>query len=151
VLGLDRQPDGAGSGGDVLEQPVQREDQAVLDVRFVGDGGDLVVGPAGPEAGLPRPEVELLELVEPQGRDDAPPVGGAPHPAVVHAHEDAVPRHADVALDRVGTDDGGLAVGGQRVLRRFGRSAAVGDDLGAGHGWQKGGRTGTRRSSLRYL
>ena len=88
----------AGAGGDVLQQPVQGEDQAVLDVGLVGDGGDLVVGPRGSPAGPAGPELELLELVEVQGGDDAAAVGGVADPPVVHAHQHAVAGHPHVAL-----------------------------------------------------
>src|SRR3954453_20811885 len=75
VFGLDGQPHRPGGGGDVVHQPVQSEDQAVLEVGFVGDGGDLVPGPPVPAAGPAGAEVEPLELLQLQRRDDPLAVG----------------------------------------------------------------------------
>ena len=61
------------------------------------------------------------------------PLEVLPDPPVVHADQDAVAGHPDVALDGVRADRGGVAVGRQGVLGRLRGRAAVGDDLEAGH------------------
>ena len=85
-------------------------------------------------AGPARAELELLQLGQVQGRDDAAAVRGVPDLPVVHADQDAVAGHPHVALDGVRADRGGLAVGRQGVLGGLRGRAAVGDDLGPVNG-----------------
>src|SRR6476646_5343814 len=74
---------------------------------------------------LPSAEVEFAQLRQRHLADQAVAVGGAIHPPVVHTHQMPVAGEPNIAFDTVGALFEGQFIGGQRVLRTFGRCATV--------------------------
>jgi hypothetical protein len=117
VLGLDQQPDRPAAVPHRFQQPVEGEQP--------GEVGQFLVGR---EAGMPRAEVQHVELGQRLAADQAAAVAGAVEPAVVHADQVAVAGEPDVALEAVRPVLEGAQVGTQGVLRQRVGSAAVGED-----------------------
>ena len=136
-------------GLDVEAQPGVRRRVAVqllLERHDLGTreplGGDSVIG------GEPAAPVELPQLGQRQLLDVARPVGRPVHRRVVHAHQDPVAGHLQVALEEVGVLLDRQVVGEERVLGRVGAGPTVGEDadgtewlttLGERRGWQRRG------------
>ena len=118
VLGLDGEVERPSGVRDELEEPLEGQHPTAVDAQRVGV-----------DAVVPGPEVELVELGQLEGRDDAAGVAGAVDPAVVDADEVTVGGQAYVALERIGARVDGPLVGGHRVLGRLGRGAPVRDHL----------------------
>ena len=115
----------------------------------LGQGRDPFARELGRE---PRAGVEAFDLRQREVRDvprrsvreDLLHVGRPSQRGVVHDDQRAVTGALDVVLDHVGVVTEGQADGGQGVLRRRARRAAVGNDVdvGAVGGWCRAGRLG---------
>ena len=113
VLGLDEELDGPIPVQDEGNQVVEREQARVA------------VAAVRAPAGMPRPVVEFAQLRQCHLADQSGPVGRPIHPPVVHAHQVPVSGQPNIAFNTVGAFFEGQFIGGQSVLRTFGRCAPV--------------------------
>jgi hypothetical protein len=121
---------GALGGGllDLDEDDVER----LRDLQRLGEGGDDAgFGPVGVNGA----GVEGLEFGQGHVGHGAGAVGGAVNGGVVNDDQLAVGREMDIELDDGQAEVDGVLEAGEGVLRGFGTSATMANDLGnAGHG-----------------